>query len=246
MTTNLLTPERSAEMAAQVDRAPDHVVEVQDVHKTYREGKLQIAALRGVSIAVARGGFSLIVGASGSGKTTLLNLISAIDQPDSGRVIIDGSETTAMKDRQLTALRARKIGFIFQNFNLIPVLTAAENVEFALLGESMSKRERAEAVEETLAAVGLRDQAAQRPNQLSGGQRQRVAIARALVKRPAIILADEPTANLDSVTGRAIVSLMREIQLQSSTTFIVSTHNPDLMPMADKTYTLADGVIVGS
>lgn len=238
----------TGEVASAAQGAPtsvvDDVVVIDNVSKTYREGEIEIAAVRGMSMSIPRGSFSLIVGPSGSGKTTLLNLIGAIDVPDTGSLLIDGINMAAMHDRELTALRAQKIGFIFQSFNLIPVLTTAENVEFALLNGTMSRAERQVAVAETLAAVGLQDKAMQRPNQLSGGQRQRVAIARALVKRPAIILADEPTANLDSVTGASIVDLMRQVQKKFATTVLVSTHNPALMPMADSTYTLNDGLLV--
>ena len=239
MTTTTVATQRSG-----LARSADGIVVLNNVVKTYKEGDIEVAAIRGISMSIPHGSFSLIVGPSGSGKTTLLNLISAIDLPDAGNLVIDGVETTTMQDRELTALRAQKIGFIFQNFNLIPVLSAAENVEFALLESAMSRAERQDAVAETLAAVGLQDRSRQRPNQLSGGQRQRVAIARSLVKKPAIILADEPTANLNSVTGKSIVTLMRQIQDQFATTFIVSTHNPGLMPMADRTYTIDDGLLV--
>jgi putative ABC transport system ATP-binding protein len=219
------------------------VVEVSGVRKTYREGQISVAALRRVDLAVLKRSFTMIVGPSGSGKTTLLNLIGALDMPDEGSVSIDGQPLAKMSDRALTEFRARKIGFIFQNFNLVPVLTAAENVEFGLLHSGLDAAQRREAVAETLAAVGLRQQAGQRPNQLSGGQRQRVAIARALVKQPSIVLADEPTANLDSTTGGKIVELMQDMQKRFDTTFIFSTHDPELMRVADVTHHLRDGVL---
>jgi putative ABC transport system ATP-binding protein len=222
------------------------VVNVSGVRKTYLEGDIRVPALRGVDLAVLRRSFTMIVGPSGSGKTTLLNLIGALDTPDEGSVSIDGRSLSGMRDRELTQFRSRKIGFIFQNFHLIPVLTARENVEFALLHSGLRPAERRAAVDETLDAVGLGAQAGQKPNQLSGGQRQRVAIARALVKQPAIVLADEPTANLDSATGQTIVELMQDMQKRFHTTFIFSTHDPELMRMADVIHTLRDGVLAAA
>jgi putative ABC transport system ATP-binding protein len=217
------------------------LVRIEGVRKTYREGALTVAALQGVDLTIARQRFTMVVGPSGSGKTTLLNLLGCIDKPSEGRLVIEGHDIGAMNDRELTQFRARKIGFVFQNFNLIPVLSAFENVEYALLLAGTPAAERRRSTEEMLRAVGLYEQRHQRPNQLSGGQKQRVAIARALVKKPAIVLADEPTANLDSHTGAAIISLMRGMQAQFETTFIFSTHDPDLMRHGDETFTLRDG-----
>jgi putative ABC transport system ATP-binding protein len=220
------------------------IVRLDGVSKVYREGEVQVVAVRDMSLKIARRRFTMVVGPSGSGKTTLLNLIGCIDAPSSGRVEIAGQDVAALSDRELTAFRAQKIGFIFQNFNLIPVLSAFENVEYALLLTRLSAAERRAATIAMLRAVDLYDQRHQRPNQLSGGQKQRVAIARALVKRPAIVLADEPTANLDSQTGAAIVALMRDMQRQSETTFVFSTHDPHLMMHAEETFAIRDGTLV--
>ncbi len=219
------------------------VLKISNVSKVYTEGKLQVQALRDVNISIAKQRFTMIVGPSGSGKTTLLNIIGCIDTPSSGKIEIDNCDVGGLSDRQLTRFRADHIGFVFQGFNLIPVLSVFENVEYALLLQNVPKRERERATMDMLKAVQLYDQRNQRPNQLSGGQKQRVAIARALVKRPSIVLADEPTANLDSRTGAAIVQLMREMQAVSRTTFIFSTHDPELMKHAEEMFTLRDGVI---
>lgn len=224
-------------------------VEVDDVCKNYTLGHTVVPALRGVSLRIARGEFVAVVGPSGSGKSTLLNLIGCLDQPTSGQVRIDGQDVARLRDDLLSDLRAHKVGFIFQHFNLIPVLSALENVEFPLLfrqGASTSApvepaRARAwRALEE----VGLRDFARHRPDELSGGQRQRVAVARALATDPLIVLADEPTANLDSVTGAAIVALMLEINRRAGTTFIFSTHDAKVMQHAQRIVRLADGRVV--
>jgi putative ABC transport system ATP-binding protein len=186
----------------------------------------------------------MIVGPSGSGKTTLLNLIGCIDSPTSGTVEISGQDIGGLSDNAVTDFRARKVGFIFQGFSLMPVLTAYENVEYPLLLVGTPARKRREAALALLEAVGLKDQRKQRPNELSGGQKQRVAIARALVKEPEIVLADEPTANLDSETGTTIIALMRQMQADLKTTFIFSTHDPHLMSHADETFTIRDGLVV--
>jgi putative ABC transport system ATP-binding protein len=220
------------------------VIQLQAVSKVYRVGDIDVTALHGMDLAISRQRFTMVVGPSGSGKTTLLNLIGCIDTPTAGRIEIDGRDVGMLSDRELTAFRAQKIGFIFQNFNLVPVLTAFENVEYALLLTRMSTGERREATTAMLKAVGLYDQRNQRPSQLSGGQKQRVAIARALVKQPSIVLADEPTANLDSQTGASIVALMREMQARLQTTFIFSTHDPHLMQHAEETFTIRDGMLV--
>lgn len=217
---------------------------VRSVCKTYSEGAVQVRALRGVSLDIQPHRFTMIVGPSGSGKTTLLNLIGCLDYPTTGTIEIDGCEVGGLDDKELTRFRGQHVGFIFQAYNLIPVLSVLENIEFGLLQANIPRRERQSAVTEMLNAVQLYDQRHQRPNQLSGGQKQRVAIARALVKRPSIVLADEPTANLDSETGAAIVGLMRELQAVAGTTFIFSTHEPTLMRQADELFTLRDGVIV--
>jgi putative ABC transport system ATP-binding protein len=219
-------------------------VRVVDVTKEYDLGRTKVPALRGVSLAVEPGEFIAVAGPSGSGKSTLLNLIGCLDQPTSGRVVVAEQDVGALGDDALSDLRARTIGFIFQTFNLIPVLSALENVEFPLLfrgganGTRVAGRARAlRALDE----VGLAEFVRHRPDELSGGQRQRVAVARALVTDPAIVLADEPTANLDSATGEAIIALMLEINRRDGTTFIFSTHDPKVMVHAQRVVRLADG-----
>jgi putative ABC transport system ATP-binding protein len=221
------------------------IVELEGVVKTYPLGKLVVEALRGINLAIDKGEFTTIAGPSGSGKTTLLNLIGCVDVPTAGNVTVDGSPTANLGDRALTELRLHKLGFIFQSFNLVAVLTVFQNVEFPLLLQGgMSAGERRRRVEEMIHKVGLEPQTGQRPNELSGGQRQRVAIARALVTRPKIVLADEPTANLDSVTGQNIIDLMRQINHTDHTTFIFSTHDQRVMERASRVVRLVDGRIV--
>lgn len=222
------------------------IVQMQGVEKDYPLGNTVVRALRGVDLVIERGEFTTIAGPSGSGKTTLLNLIGCIDVATRGSVHVDGQETSVLGDRALTDLRLHTLGFIFQSFNLIGVLDLFQNVEFPLLLQGgMTKAQRRERVESMVAKVGLSDQLKQRPSELSGGQRQRVAIARALVTRPKIVLADEPTANLDSVTGYQIIDLMKEINQQDETTFIFSTHDPKIMEHADRVIHLVDGRLEG-
>jgi putative ABC transport system ATP-binding protein len=218
-------------------------VRVENVAKEYDLGRTRVPALRGVSLSVEPGEFMAVVGPSGSGKSTLLNLIGCLDRPTSGRVLIGGEDVARLGDDMLSDLRSRTIGFIFQTFNLIPVLSALENVEFPLLF-GQSHRNGRERARRALAEVGLADFADHRPDELSGGQRQRVAVARALVTDPALVLADEPTANLDSATGGAIIDLMLEINRRDGTTFIFSTHDPKVMSHAQRVVRLADGRIV--
>jgi putative ABC transport system ATP-binding protein len=220
------------------------VVRFLNVVKTYEEGAVNVTALNGVTLAVRRGIFSMIVGPSGSGKTTLLNLIGCIDRPTTGTVEVCGQAVAGMPDRAITDFRAHKIGFVFQGFNLHPVLSAYENVEYPLLLLGLNARERRKRTIAMLEAVGLYDHRKHRPNQLSGGQKQRVAIARALVKEPELVLADEPTANLDSRTGASIVELMRRIQREHSASFVFSTHDPHLMSHAEETFMIRDGQLV--
>jgi len=219
-------------------------VRLQDVTKTYDGEGVRVTALAGVTADVPPGRFVMVVGPSGSGKSTLLNMIGCIDRPSTGTVEVAGQSIAALSDDALTDFRARAIGFVFQNFNLFPVLSAYENVEFPLLLLGLSAQERRRRTLLMLERVGLAGQARQRPNQLSGGQKQRVAIARALVKAPALVLADEPTANLDSANGAAIIALMREIQREHNTSFVFSTHDPQLMSHAAETFVLRDGMIV--
>lgn len=220
------------------------IVELRGVTKDYPLGKLTVQALRGVDLAIEEGTFTAIAGPSGSGKTTLLNLVGCVDVPTLGTVVVDGQATEKLGDAELTTLRLYKLGFIFQSFNLIPVLNVSQNVEFPLLlQKGVSPSERAKAVAEIVDKVGLTEQISQRPNELSGGQRQRVAIARALVTKPRIVLADEPTANLDSGTGGRILDLMKELNAADKTTFIFSTHDPDVMARAERVIQLVDGRI---
>jgi putative ABC transport system ATP-binding protein len=217
------------------------VVRLSNVVRTYRTGRTEVRALRGVSLSIPAQRFTMLVGPSGSGKTTLLNLVGCIDTPTAGAVEIAGQDTARLRDNALSDFRARTIGFIFQGFSLMPVLTAYENVEYPLLLTGMPAAERRRATLAMLDAVGLTEQRRQRPNELSGGQKQRVAIARALVKQPAVVLADEPTANLDSATGAAIIALMRRMQREQHTTFVFSTHDAQLISHADAIFALRDG-----
>ncbi len=222
----------------------DAIVELLNVDKDYPLGRLTVKALKGVDLTIRRGEFASVAGPSGSGKTTLLNLVGCVDVATRGVVRVAGQATGKLSDRQLTELRLHKLGFIFQSFNLIPVLDVYQNVEFPLLLQGgLTGGERQSRVREMVDKVGLTAQIKQRPNELSGGQRQRVAIARALVTRPAIVLADEPTANLDSVTGTSIIDLMKEINHKDQTTFIFSTHDHKVMDRAERLIALEDGQI---
>jgi putative ABC transport system ATP-binding protein len=220
------------------------VVRVEHVDKEYMLGEQRITALKDVTLAIEAGVFLAIAGPSGSGKTTLLNLIGCIDTPTRGKIFIDDDDMAGKTGNQLADIRARKIGFIFQTFNLLPVLSALENVEYPLLQrKDLARKERLQQTRHFLNVVGLSQFVHHRPNQLSGGQRQRVAIARALVIQPAIVLADEPTANLDHETGDGILQLMRAINRKLGTTFIFSTHDRRVMRMADRLVRIEDGAI---
>lgn len=220
------------------------IVQVENVSKRYRLGDQDVQALHDVSLSVEEGVFLAIAGPSGSGKSTLLNIIGCIDTPSSGRVVINGHDVSGQSSDDLADLRARTIGFIFQTFNLLPVLSAEENVEYPLLQlPELSKADRRDRVNHYLGMVGLTKYADHRPNQLSGGQRQRVAIARALATHSRVVLADEPTANLDRHTGESILRLMKDINRKSGTTFIFSTHDKRVMAMADRLVRIEDGKI---
>mgnify|MGYP006289492107 CR=1 FL=1 len=221
------------------------IVQLQNVTKIYMLGTVEVPAVRGVSFSIDKGDFISVAGPSGSGKTTILNMIGCIDTPTEGTVEIDGTPTSGLSDREITELRHKVIGFIFQSFNLVPVLNVYENVEFPLLlgKERIGKNEKQEWIEYLIEEVGLKEWSNHRPNELSGGQRQRVAIARALVTKPQIVLADEPTANLDSRTGEAIIELMKKINRSQNTTFIFSTHDQSIMSIADHIIQLHDGKI---
>jgi putative ABC transport system ATP-binding protein len=220
------------------------VIVAEDVRKDYRDGETVVHALRGVSLRVEQGEFLSIAGPSGSGKSTLLNIIGCIDTASSGFVTIDNEMVSGRAPKELTALRRRKIGFVFQSFNLIPVLTAYENVAFSLMLLGLDDKQADPKVRGILEEVGLAGMENRLPAQLSGGQQQRVAVARALVKEPSIVLADEPTANLDSDTGQSILELMRELNERRGTTFVFSTHDKMVMDFANRLALLHDGEIV--
>jgi len=220
------------------------LLRVESVEKEYKLGKVTVPALRGVSFDVKEGSFLAIFGPSGSGKTTLLNILGLLDRPTKGRVWFVGDEVSRLDERHLSTIRKQKIGFIFQTFNLIPTLTAYENVELPLLFQKVLGKERKERVNHLLGEVGLLKFAHHRPDELSGGQQQRIAIARALVTYPKLILADEPTANLDSQTANSIIELMLRINEQTHTTFIFSTHDELIKSYASRWIRLQDGMVV--
>ena len=219
------------------------MISVSELWKTYPLGKLQVDALKGIHLEFEGGDFAAVAGPSGSGKTTLLNIIGLIDSPSRGSVLVDGRETRDLGRRERTGMRRKLIGFIFQAFNLLPVLTVFENVELPLFisGPVLSSSRRRDRVDSLLEAVGLLDRRNHKPSELSGGQQQRAAIARALVTRPRIVLADEPTANLDSGNGERVLELMRKINREEGTTFVFSTHDPDIWAMANRIVFLKDG-----
>lgn len=221
------------------------IVQLQEVHKKYPLGKTEVHAVRGVTFQIEEGDFISIAGPSGSGKSTILNLIGCIDTPTDGEVFISERNTSELSDKQITTLRHEVLGFIFQSFNLVPVLNIFENVEFPLLlGKvQIDKQERREWIDYLIQEVGLSEWRDHKPNELSGGQMQRVAIARALATKPRIVLADEPTANLDSTTGEAIIELMKKMNKELGTTFIFSTHDPTIVGIADHIIQLHDGEI---
>ena len=220
------------------------IVEVRELRRTYAQGETAVHALRGVDLDIEPGEFTVLMGPSGSGKTTLLNQIGALDQPDSGSVKIEGRELAGMSKKDLAQLRLERIGFVFQSYNLIPVLSAYENAEFVLLLQKVAEQERKKRVMETLAAVGLEGMEHRRPTELSGGQQQRVAVARAIAGQPALVLADEPTANLDSTTGYELILTMKKLNQEQGVTFVFATHDPKVMEHAQRIVRLVDGEIV--
>ena len=221
------------------------IVKVHGVKKAYRMGKVIVPALRGVSFEAGEGEFLAVLGPSGSGKSTLLHLIGCLDRPDEGEIFIDGSDVLKLSDEELAELRLRKIGFVFQFFNLLPRLTAIRNVELPLLIAGVPEREARERAMEMLRLVGLEARVNHRPTELSGGEQQRVAIARALINNPKIVLADEPTGNLDTKSGWEIVQLMKRLNKERGQTFIVVTHDPHIAETADRILYLKDGLIEG-
>ena len=216
---------------------------LKQVGRTYRLDSVDVTALTGIDLEIRQNCFTVISGASGSGKTTLLNIIGCIDLPDQGEVSVAGESVQTLSDDALSDFRARNIGYIFQNFNLLPVLTAYENVEYPLLLSRVPPEQRKRRIESLMEAVGLADRASNYPGQLSGGQRQRVAIARALAHSPQLVLADEPTANLDSRTGASILELMRRMQREQQVSFVFSSHDPQVMAAADDAVKIRDGRI---
>jgi len=222
----------------------ENIVEFENVTKNYSLGKTIVKALRGLTLEIKRGDFIVIMGPSGCGKTTLLNLIGCLDKPTSGTVFFEGIDISKLDANRLADIRSARIGFVFQHFNLIPVLTAFENVEFPLLLKKLSKAGRSERVHHALQIVGLGDKTSRKPLELSGGEQQRVAIARALALQPDIILADEPTGDLDSERGDEIMHLMKNLNEKEGTTFVFSTHDPMIMEHASKIIKLRDGKIV--
>ena len=221
----------------------DIIVEARDIHKTYDTGAVKVHALRGVNLQVQRGEMMAIMGPSGCGKTTLLNTLAGLDGIDSGEIIIDGTALHTMNDRQKTDLRARKMGFVFQFYNLLPVLSALENVELPMLVSGTSASDARKRAQESLDLVGLLGWAGHRPAELSGGQQQRVTIARALANRPAIIWADEPTGDLDSETSNDIMNLLTSLNKENGQTFVLVTHSPEVGARADRIVRMRDGVI---
>ncbi|MFF4351414.1 ABC transporter ATP-binding protein [Streptomyces sp. NPDC001530] len=222
----------------------DTMVRVENVHRSYGTGAAAVHALRGVSFDVPRGELVALKGRSGSGKTTLLNLVGGLDEPDEGRITVDGLDLSTLDENGLLGLRRDRIGFVFQSFGLIPILTAAENVGVPMRLRRADPREREERVELLLSLVGLADHAAQRPGELSGGQQQRVAIARALANDPSLLIADEPTGQLDAETGIAVMELLRAVVRSEHVTALVATHDATLLDLADRVLELSDGEIV--
>lgn len=218
-----------------------NIVEATKVTKTYQQGKLMVHALRDASLTVEKGGFVALAGPSGSGKTTMLNIIGGLDVPDCGRIVVDGNDYGKMNQSEMADLRLRKVGFVFQAYNLIPVLSAVENVEYVMLLQGTPAAERRDKALAILDDVGLSGKHDRRPGELSGGQQQRVAVARAIVSDPAIVLADEPTANLDSETGNGLLEMMREMNEKKKVTFIFSTHDNMVMEYARRLVHIRDG-----
>ena len=221
----------------------NYIVKAENIKKSYSQGKMQVHALRGISVSIQQSEFMALAGPSGSGKTTMLNIIGGIDSPDSGSIIVDNNNYSNMKQSELAELRLHKIGFVFQAYNLIPVLSAEENVEYIMLLQGVPAKTRKQKARAILDDVGLGGKYTRRPSELSGGQQQRVAVARAIVSNPAIVLADEPTANLDSKTGESLLDMMREMNQEKKVTFIFSTHDNMVMDYAKRIVKIKDGQI---
>lgn len=223
----------------------DSLIEVRGVTRVYQQGDIEVHALRGVDLDIVPGEFTVLAGPSGSGKTTLLNLIGCLDKPTSGKIRVGGQEVTSFGKTKAADFRLHNIGFVFQAYNLIPVLTAYENAEFVMMLQGVASSKRREAVAPLLRAVGLEKEMDRKPHQLSGGQQQRVAVARAIVGQPKIVLADEPTANLDSKTSAGLLDLMAELNAEQGVTFLFSSHDPQVMERAQRIVRLDSGSIVG-
>jgi putative ABC transport system ATP-binding protein len=238
-------PQLTEGAAADTGAEAEPMVVVDDVHRSYGTGPTAVHALRGIGFTVPRGRLVAVRGRSGSGKTTLLNLIGGLDSPDSGRILVDGTDLGTLGEKERLAMRRDRIGFVFQSFGLLPVLTAAENVGVPLRLNRTPAGERDERVRLLLALVGLSEHAEQRPGELSGGQQQRVALARALANRPALLIADEPTGQLDADTGLAVMELLRAVVESEHVTALVATHDETLLALADEVLELADGRVRG-
>ena len=221
-----------------------NIITLNGIEKIYNRSSFPVAALKGINLKVENGDFLAIVGPSGSGKTTLLNIIGGLDQPTRGIVRIEGTDISRMKPDELIEFRLNHIGFVFQSYNLIPVLTAKENVEFIMLLQNIPKAERDRRAVEILKSIGLEERCDSKPSELSGGQQQRVAVARALASRPSFVLADEPTANLDSASAESLLDIMEQLNTRMSMTFLFSTHDPRVMKRAHRIIKLEDGLIV--
>lgn len=220
------------------------IIAIENLEKSYRDSEVEVRALNGIDLTFEQGEFTAIVGPSGSGKTTLLNMIGGLDKPDCGTILIGGKDITRLKSRALIDFRLRNIGFVFQSYNLIPVLTAMENVEFIMHLQKVKRTDREKRARELLEAVGLGERMHSRPSKLSGGQQQRVAVARALASHPAFILADEPTANLDSQSTRNLLEIMEKLNHEERVTFIFSTHDQRVVEKAHRIIVLEDGKVV--
>ncbi|RMG62837.1 MAG: ABC transporter ATP-binding protein [Calditrichaeota bacterium] len=236
--------ENALQGASPAGTGGEEIVRCERLEKIYQDNKVPVVALRGVDFSLSRGEFSVVAGPSGSGKTTLLNMLGALDRPTRGRVIFEGEDLAQKSRRELADLRLRKIGFVFQAYNLIPVLTALENIEFTMMLSGVPERERRRRALALMEELGIAELADKRPGEMSGGQQQRVAVARAIINTPALVLADEPTANLDSETGARLLDLMAEMNQKKGITFLFSSHDPQVMARARRVILLRDGQIV--